>query len=394
MPIYIQKRPNGNFLLRIKNIKLLPKPVYFTFDTHEEAHGYGMQLDSMLEQGIVPNALLAKKEKTENDILMVDMLDKYAAGNTAITETDVELVSYVKLDMTGVRLSGVDYQFVESLVKTFKTSRFLSPETIRKRIGLLGRAWQWYSATSNKDANHVNPFKLLPKGYSIINTEEAKIIIAAGGTVKTSSQRERRVSDDEDQRIRRVLAGEKIDPLRERAFPYDPELELMYKLIIDTGMRLRECYMLKKSYIDFEKKLLTIQNSKVHRGGVTYRKCPMKKVVATALKDWIDSNPENTTDAVFPNIWTSMTQKKEELKAISNRLSGRFSNAFAAAGVDGLQEHDLRHEATCRWVLIRRNNGFFYFSDVQICKQMGWSSMAMMLRYASLRGDESDLDEL
>lgn len=53
-----------------------------------------------------------------------------------------------------------------------------------------------------------------------------------------------------------------------------------------------------------------------------------------------------------------------------------------------MTEHDLRHEATCRWMQMRQPGGGWVFSDVEICRIMGWTSTDMMLTYASLRGED------
>ena len=47
-----------------------------------------------------------------------------------------------------------------------------------------------------------------------------------------------------------------------------------------------------------------------------------------------------------------------------------------------MTEHDLRHEATCRWFELRALDGRWTFSDVEIARIMGWSNLAMVLRYA------------
>ncbi|MCG9015218.1 hypothetical protein, partial [Laribacter hongkongensis] len=51
-------------------------------------------------------------------------------------------------------------------------------------------------------------------------------------------------------------------------------------------------------------------------------------------------------------------------------------------------EHDLRHEATCRWFSMRDARGAWVFSDIEICRIMGWTDTRMALRYASLRGED------
>ena len=70
------------------------------------------------------------------------------------------------------------------------------------------------------------------------------------------------------------------------------------------------------------------------------------------------------------------------------RLSARFGTLFDYAGVEDCTEHDLRHEATCQWVTMRRPDGHWTFSEIEVCKIMGWKDTRMMLRYASLRGSD------
>ena len=77
------------------------------------------------------------------------------------------------------------------------------------------------------------------------------------------------------------------------------------------------------------------------------------------------------------------------LKKVTQRLSERFSSAFEFAGCSGLHEHDLRHEATCRWLELRDANGQWVFRLEEINRIMGWSANSTMAqRYASFRGTD------
>lgn len=77
------------------------------------------------------------------------------------------------------------------------------------------------------------------------------------------------------------------------------------------------------------------------------------------------------------------------LRKTTARLSARFAVLFDYAQVPAMTEHDLRHEATCRWVQMRAPRvGGWAFSDVEICRIMGWADTKMMVRYASLRGED------
>ena len=52
-----------------------------------------------------------------------------------------------------------------------------------------------------------------------------------------------------------------------------------------------------------------------------------------------------------------------------------------------MREHDLRHEATCRWLELRDAAGGWMFRLEEVNRIMGWStSSTMAQRYASFRG--------
>jgi integrase len=75
-------------------------------------------------------------------------------------------------------------------------------------------------------------------------------------------------------------------------------------------------------------------------------------------------------------------------KKATRDLVQLFSRLFDYAKVEDFTEHDLRHEACCRWFELRGKGGRWMFSDVEICRIMGWSNYSMVLRYASLRGED------
>ena len=77
------------------------------------------------------------------------------------------------------------------------------------------------------------------------------------------------------------------------------------------------------------------------------------------------------------------------LKTVTSRLSGRFRIAFEYAGCHDLTEHDLRHEATCRWFELRDASGGWMFRSEEVNRVMGWApGSAMAQRYASFRAED------
>ncbi|RYH58961.1 MAG: hypothetical protein EON54_11320 [Alcaligenaceae bacterium] len=54
--------------------------------------------------------------------------------------------------------------------------------------------------------------------------------------------------------------------------------------------------------------------------------------------------------------------------------------------VHDFKEPNLRLETCCRWFELLGKDGHWLYSDVEICKIMGWTDYSMVLRYASIRG--------
>jgi integrase len=58
-------------------------------------------------------------------------------------------------------------------------------------------------------------------------------------------------------------------------------------------------------------------------------------------------------------------------------------------GITGLHEHDLRHEATCRWLELKDAQGRDMFRLEELNRIMGWKPGSLMAqRYASFRAED------
>ncbi len=197
--------------------------------------------------------------------------------------------------------------------------------------------------------------------------------------VKLDVQRDRRLSASEIDRVRAALAGGRVQG-RERALKVDPAFSLLFELILDTGMRLKEAYRLRVDQVDFTRKILRVEGTKGHRGVLKPRNVPLRMALLGRMREWCAGRE----GLVFP-FWDG--DKREENKT-TNRLSARFAALFDFAGVLDATEHDLRHTACCQWIELRRPDGQWVFSETEVCKIMGWSDTKMLLRYASLRGED------
>ena len=364
----------GKWQLRIKH-KLLPKPFFATFPTESSAQEYADQLEKLLDGGIVPVELLDGEKRGENPTLAKLIKDYLANSNVAPSDrATLDLVSRTK---GNARLMSVNASWADLWVSALKVTGKLAPSTVRKRVESLARVIDWYWRAQEKIV--VNPLRMMPRGYASASAREAALLTAEGAEVKRDVHRERRLSTAEYKAISTALAGVKRDG-RERSLPVDSAMSLLFELIVNTGLRLSEAYSLRAEQVDLQRWTLNVEGSKGHRGAIKPRVVPLVKPLRDPLSAWC----QNRIGRLFL-FWDGTPIDKPKCTA---RLSSRFATLFDYAGVEDFTEHDLRHEATCRWVTMRDKAGRWVFSETEICKIMGWKDMRMMLRYASLRGED------
>lgn len=373
MSFNVQQR-GKRFQLRVKHA-LLHKPFFFTFDSHDEAAAYGEVLDSVLSRGIVPSELLAGPVVKADDPLVIEVIRAYSRA-AHVAPSDSEVLDVLVRETPGLRVSGVTFAWCDAYVQRLKRVSNLAPGTIRKRVGSLARVLDWHirQTTAPGAPPQANALRLLPRGYSAYTPDD----VAAGAKPKRDVVRNRRLAPDECARILQALAGHKR-PDRQRALEVDPAFALLFDLIVDTGLRLFEAYRLRVTSVDFAQGVINVEGSKGHHGVIKPRVVPLKPALREKLRAWCDGR----VGLVFP-FWDGSPGDKD---LASGRLTARFAVLFDYAGVPDFREHDLRHEATCRWVELRNATGWV-FSEIEICRIMGWSDTRMMLRYASLRGSD------
>ncbi len=378
----VRPTANGKFELTIRNKKHLGsgRRVYLTFDTEEEAVSYGERTEKLLAAGIVPAGLLEPERKPSERLAKIigDYLD---TGKPA--PTDIPILELLRDEVGATALTEFTYAWCEAWVTSLKLKQNLAPSTMRKRIGSLNRCVDWYMR-SFPGAMVGNPLRLLPRGTTSYTAQDAKQALALDLVVKVDVERDRRLQPGEQARIEAALAGQRRSD-RERALVVDEELVMLFWLILETGMRLREAYTLRRLQIALERRVIQVRSSKQWHGRVKYRDVPLKPALHARLTAYLGTRNLGAGDLIFS--WWDGTP--ERLASATSKLSGVFYRLFGYAECDGLTEHDLRHEATCRWYEMRRPDGQWVFREAEIHKIMGWAPGSRMgTRYASFRAED------
>lgn len=372
----------GKFELCIRS-KLLPKGrVYFTFADRDAAETYGAQADGLLASGIVPSGLVPEDKFKPVMLLGKVIRDWISSGRPAAT--DAPVLNLLHAEVGDLPVDQITYAWAEGWVQSLKLKRGLAPGTIRKRVASLSRAIDWHLRMF-PDVMVGNPLRMLPRGTASYSAQDARTMVAAGKAPRADVDRDRRLEPGELDRIMAALAGDKRDD-RERALElkHGPALRLLFLLILRTGLRLREAYTLSRGQFLMDARVIRARSSKQWHGRVKYREVPMSPELHRELLAYF-SETEPAPDALlFP--WWDGDRDLVAMARVTTRLSAQFARLFDYAQCPGLTEHDLRHEATCGWLEMRRPDGQWLYHEREIDRIMGWAPGSKMgAKYASFR---------
>ncbi|WP_313401466.1 site-specific integrase [Stenotrophomonas sp.] len=359
------KRKRGNsWHYIVRRAGLLPKPIYLSFEAEKEGDEYVARLEALLDRGVVPEEFVAPKADPKR---LRGRVSEYRSKQ-AISVDDAKLLPVV-LSRLPIEIAMADLTFywATEWVASMKRVHNLSPSTIRHHVGALSRALDWLAAQGDLPTN---PLRLLPRGYSAYTADDAAAVALVEGRKKEDQERDRRLEDGEEERIREILAGEKPSG-RQRALElnHQPALQLLFDMALETGMRMREMYTLTMPQIDLPKRTIFLDKTK----NGSKRQVPISSVLLGLLKAY-----EGDEDGrLFP--WWDGDLSKPALAKVTSRLSRQYDRIFQAANCEHLNFHDLRHEATSR--LFERTS----LSDLEIAKITGHKDARMLARYANLR---------
>lgn len=381
-----RQKPSGMWEIAVRHPSLPGGRKYFTFDTEEQANGFGEQWKTMKMAGLQPPAEMLKPAGASPPLGQV--VREWSNSGLAAPSQYSVLGSLIS-EVGSTKLDDANYAWLAAYVQRLKVHNNLAPNSIRHRVQALGRAIDEY-LRKNPKVVMANPVRLLPKGYSTYTALDAKLVEAAGKDAREDVERDRRLHRGEEARIVEVLSGkQRDDKPRGLMLLGGNALLTMFSVIVYSGLRLREAYTLRRGQIDLEAKVMRVQSSKQWRGKIVFRDVPMRQEVHRALTEYLATRSMLPAAYLFPFM---EEEPDMTLKKVTQRLSDRFRIAFEYAGCVDLREHDLRHEATCRWLELRDNRGNWMFRLEEVNRIMGWSANSTMAqRYASFRG--SDLAE-
>ena len=395
----IRKTRTGNWELTIRNKKLLGDGVriFFTYDTEADAREENRLIESAFEEGKIPAKLRAKMAAMDagasrqaplqkgDEPLSAIIRSRINQGQIAPSDESVLNLLRAHAEIGDLHFADLTYQWAEEWVEKMKYLDNYTPGTIRKRVASLSRCLDWWLRRHPDLQHHVNPLKLLPKGAASYTAKDARVLVQAGKKAKQDITRDRRLKPGELDRIEAALRGEKR-PDRERPLSNKDGLAFptLFYVILYTGMRLREAYLLERVWIDLKRSTIRLRCSKQWYGREKWREVPIRPELVPRLQ----ARLVEIGDApyLFPFV-TDFSDKGKE--RVSGRLSRRFASLFSYSGCDGITEHDLRHEATCQWFELRDAAGNWMFRESEIEKIMGWEPGSKMVsRYASFRAED------
>lgn len=375
--------PSGRWELELRHPSLPKGRKSFTFDSEGEALQYAEGWKLMKKAGLAPPKSLVAPDDASAPVTLKRLLadwERYAA------RTQKSTITCLIREIGHVRLQDATIKWLEDYVHELKIKRRIKPNTIVLRVHCLKQAIDNYLRL-NQHIKMGNVTRLLPKRYSAYNAIEQKLLAAADHPVPRNEARDRRLHPGEEDRIRAALAGQDLQGRPNRlANATGPAMLALFNTIAYTGLRLMEAYRLRRGDVDLERKVIRAQMSKLWHGKVAHKEVPIRPQLYDALRVYLAQRPVLPQGYLFPFL--DEDGGITEAQA-TNRLSLRFRRVFEYAGCDDLHEHDLRHEATCRWFELRNADGSWMFRTEEIRKIMGWSANSNMpARYASFRAED------
>lgn len=321
----IRQLENGKWQVQVR--RRGTKPAVRSFDTKTDATRWARQLESELDRGIFVDR--SEAERTT----VAALIDRYLVEVTP---------SKKSADRERRTLSALRSYFGAYSPATLRPSHIAAYRDARIATGRAG-------ATVVKELNSLSHvFEVAIKDWGI--------------ALPVNPARQVRRPTVARGRDRRLLPGEEERLLKACAASRASMLAPAVRVALETGMRMGEILALDWRYIDLPGRVATLLDTK--NGDV--RHVPL----STAALSAIAALPRHLGDSrVF---WT---WKRPD------SLENAWRRAVAAAGLEDLRFHDLRHEAVSRLFELGLN-------PMEVASISGHRTLQMLKRYTHLKAHE------
>ncbi len=378
LPAGVRLTPSGKFEVQIRHPSLHKGRAFRNFDCPVEAGDYRTRRLAELNDGVKLPELTAPTKGTQLSVMLRHYLNSDTA---AIAPSDRPGVIRLQNTLQGT-VEALSTTWVDDWVRSLKKER-LSPGTIRKKAESLARAVDWWGRKEYPlGGAPSNPLRTLKIGYSSYTPADLK----PGETAVVNVSRDRRLHDGEYELLERVIQGDKREG-KERAWGKADRLDMLmlFRVIVHTGLRLREAYSLRVSDVRFPLRTIHVRTSKTDAA----RDIPMTRLLEGWLKAYIATRGKLGKEGLIFPFWSGDENEGQTVRRdVTISLSKRFAKLFDYAGCANLVEHDLRHEATCRWMEMKDAEGRWKFRSEEVRRITGHKSESMFFRYLSLRGSD------
>lgn len=339
---------DGSFSFQVAVRLAGEKPYYRTFEGKEEATRFASGLEDELrtkrqaefEASREPALSRLTREKVATIVA-----DFVCAKDETMTYTGI--VPTLTKHVQGLRVGDFNRPWMKSYVERMRgqmtrRNTAFSYASIHKHIALIRSAIKWR-------ADELNLIEI-PSLPSLEGVFPEKCFV----------ERERRLERDElaalYRRLRRIKPAQRAHWVA------------LVRLALETGARLQELVLAEWGEFDIKRRYwqLPAGHTKCRKS----RSIPLSRKAIAILKRLRDYRSVEK-----PRVF--------HLLGNPNAVSTGFFALRKAAGLHNFRFHDLRHEAICRMVLYKRQLRIY-----EIMRIVGHSSVAMINRYANLRGEE------
>lgn len=380
----VRPRGNGKFECVVNHPSLPRHGMSKVFDTDRAARIWKLDQLQVLAgrpatqtESDAPEIILHAKRPTN----LHDILEAFASKAPNLSRTMKLQAKYLRSEPAlSVDYTKITPVWASKLVEGYKTgpSR-ITPQSIRKKIDCIRIALDWFHQAYWAQAGMtipVNHLDKLPRKYHDYESTDPN--------AKLNRRRQRRLNPGEEQAIEDVIMGRKRRACN-RPVRFQAETMMLVRLLINSGLRLREAYTLRSVDVDMTRALITVRRSKMsYKGEATgARTVP---VMHAQLYHWLKEYMEvkgitaGTKQPLFA-CWWSGQELADELAPITSTLSQTLKSLFEDAGCENLVAHDTRHEGVSRWCELKNKDGGRRFGMQDVMRFTGHGSIATFNSY-------------